>query len=248
MSLIQSAAYLAWSDTKARYKKSVLGPFWPTLTNLLGVVGLSLVWAELMNQDMQTFVPQLAIGLIAWQLISSVLIDGPMVFVRQAPMIRNVAIPAWFFAFRALARHLINLLHNIVIVVGVLIYSAIPMTPHTLLVFPSLLLVVLNLYWVIHLLGLLGARFRDIEHLVTGVVPILFFISPIIYRADRLPVGLNLVWLNPVSYMIEAIRAPLLGQPIPTLAYPVLTAMLVFGGLLTWLHQRTAGKNLAFWV
>ena len=65
MSLIQNAAYFAWSDTKARYKKSVLGPFWPTLTNLLGVVGLSLVWAELMNQDMQSFVPQLAIGL-AW--------------------------------------------------------------------------------------------------------------------------------------------------------------------------------------
>lgn len=248
MSLIQSAAYLAWSDTKARYKKSVLGPFWPTLTNLLGVVGLSLVWAELMQQDMNTFVPQLAIGLIAWQLISGVLVDGPMVFVRQAPMIRNVAIPAWFFAIRALARHLINLMHNAVIVVGVLLYSGTPMTMQTWWVVPSLILVVLNLYCCMHLFGLLGARFRDVEHLVNGVVPILFFISPVIYRADRLPEGLNLVWLNPVSYMIEAIRAPLLGQPLPTMAYPVLIGMLIVGASLTWLYQRTSGKNLAFWV
>ena len=248
MSLIQSALYLAWSDAKARYKKSVLGPFWPTLTNLLGIVGLSLVWAELMNQDMQTFVPQLTISLIMWQLISGVLVEGPIVFVRQAPMIRNVAIPSWFFVFRALARHLINLLHNAVIVVGVLTYSDIPMTHETWWFIPSLLLVVLNLYWSMHLLGLLGARFRDIEHLVNGVVPILFFISPVIYRADRLPEGFNLVWLNPLSYMIEAIRAPLLGQPIPSLTYPVLLGMLVVGACLTWAHQRTSGKNLAFWV
>jgi hypothetical protein len=39
-----------------------------------------------------------------------------------------------------------------------------------------------------------------------------------------------------------------LGQPIPDLAYPVLIAMLVLGSLLTWLYQRTVGKNLAFWV
>lgn len=248
MSLLQSAVYLAWADTKARYKKSVLGPFWLTLTNLLGVVGLSLVWGELMNQDLQTFLPQVAIGLIAWQLISGALVDAPMIFVRQAPMIRNVAIPSWFFAIRALARHLINLLHNAVIVIGVLIYSGIPLTVQTWLVIPSFVLVVLNLYWITHLLGLLGARFRDVEHLIVGVVPILFFISPVLYRADRLPEGLNLVWLNPLSYMIEALRAPLLGQPFPSLAYPVLIGLLATGVGLTWLHQRTRGKNLAFWV
>lgn len=248
MSLMQSAVYLAWSDTKARYKKSVLGPFWPTLTNLFGVVGLGLVWAELMGQDLQVFLPQLAIGLIVWQLISGVLIDGPMVFVRQASIIRNVGIPVWFFVFRGLTRHLINLLHNTVIVGGVLIYSGIPLTSDAWLVVPSLILVVLNLYWVTHFLGLLGARFRDIEHLIASVAPILFFISPVIFRADRLPVSFNLVWLNPLSYMIEAIRAPLLGQAIPSLAYPVMICMLVFGSALTLFYQRTVGKNLVFWV
>ncbi|WP_396189453.1 ABC transporter permease [Flavobacterium sp.] len=248
MSLIQSALYLAWSDAKARYKKSVLGPFWPTLTNLLGIVGLSLVWAELMNQDMQTFVPQLTISLIMWQLISGVLVEGPIVFVRQAPMIRNVAIPSWFFAFRALARHLINLFHNALIVLGVFIYSDVPITFGTWMFVPGLVLVILNLYWLLLLLGLLGARFRDIEYLIASLVPLLFFISPVLYRVDRLPEGMNLVWLNPVSYMIEAIRAPLLGQAISGLVYSVLIAMLLIGGALTWSYQRTYGKNLAFWV
>ncbi len=69
MMLIQNAIYLAWADTKARYKKSVIGPFWATLANVFGVLGLGLVWGHLLNQDMNTFIPQLTVGLIVWQLI-----------------------------------------------------------------------------------------------------------------------------------------------------------------------------------
>jgi ABC-type polysaccharide/polyol phosphate export permease len=248
MSLAQNAIYLAWADTKARYKKSVLGPFWPTLTNLLGVVGLSLVWGSLMNQDMHTFVPQLAIGLVTWQLISGVLMDGPTCFARQAAMIRNVAVPAWFFASRLLARHLINFLHNAAILIGVMLYYEVPVTIETWLFVPGLLMVALNLYWILHMLGLAGARFRDIEHLVSGIVPMLFFISPVIYRADRLPPGLNLVWLNPFSYMIEAMRAPLLGYSVHPDTWIILLGMLFVGGGFTWLYQIRQGRNLAFWV
>lgn len=248
MSLMQDAIYLAWSDTKARYKKSVIGPFWPTLTNLLGILGLGLVWGHLLHQDMDTFIPQLTLGLITWQLISGVLVEGPITFSRQASMIRNVAIPTWFFVIRALAKHLINLLHNVVILIGVMLYYQVPLTEHTLLVLPGLVLVVLNLFWLQYGLGLLGARFRDIEPLVSSLVPLLFFISPVIYRADRLPPGLNVVWLNPFSYMIEAIRSPLLGYAPEPGTYVVLVGMLFAGGGLTWLYARAQGKNLAFWV
>ncbi len=248
MSLIQNAIYLAWADTKARYKKSVIGPFWPTLTNVFGVLGLGLVWGHLLNQDMNTFIPQLTVGLIVWQLIAGALTDGPQTFVRHADMVRNVSMPNWFFSVRALSKHLINLLHNLVILVGVMVYYQVPLTEHTWLVLPGLLLVSLNLFWLLHGLGLVGARFRDVELLINSLVPLLFFISPVIYRADRMPAALNVVWLNPFSYMIEAIRTPLLGAAPDVLTWYVLLGMLVVGGGLTWLHQRTQGKNLAFWV
>ena len=248
MSLIQSASYLAWSDTKARYKNSVLGPLWPTLMTLLGVLGLGLVWGHIMNQDMKVFIPQLTVGLIAWQLISGVLVEAPFTFVRRAAMIRNVSMPAWFFVVRGLVKHLINLLHNAVIVVGVLIYYHVPVTENIWLFVPGLVLVILNLYWIMYALGLIGARFRDIEPLITSVVPLLFFLSPVLYRADRIAPGFNLVWLNPLSYMIEAVRSPLLGFAPHQMTYTVLLGMLLLGGGLTWLLSRTKGKNLAFWV
>lgn len=248
MRLLQNAIYLAWADTKARYKKSVLGPFWPTLTNLLGVICLSIVWADLMQQDMNFFVPQVAVGLILWQLISGVLTDAPGTFSRQASMIKNVAMPAWFFVCRQLARHLINLIHNVLILVGVMIYYKVHITVQTWMFLPGLLLVVLNLYWIMHFLGLAGARFRDIEHLVQSVVPMLFFLSPVIYRADKISSGLNVVWLNPLSFMIESVRSPILGASPHPSTYPVLLSMLLVGSSLTWWYQSTKGRQLAFWV
>ncbi len=248
MSLLNNAIYLAWSDTKARYKKSIIGPFWPTLTNIFGVLCLGLVWGRLLNQEMNTFIPQLTVGLITWQLIGGVLVEGPSTFTRQSAMIRNVAIPAWFFAMRALAKHIINLLHNSIIVIGVMIYYDVPVNAYTWLAIPGLFLVILNLYWLIHGLGLIGSRFRDIELLIASLVPLLFFMSPVIYRADRIPQGFNIVWLNPFSYMIEAVRSPLLGYFPQQGTYIVLCLMLLFGGGLTYFYQRTQGKNLAFWV
>ena len=248
MSLLFNAVYLAWADTKARYKKSILGPLWPTLANLIGVLGLSLVWAGMMHEDMATFVPQISVGLVTWQFISKVIADGPGTFSRQASMIKNVAIPSWFFACRQLARHLVDLMHNTVIVAGVMLYYGVGVNQNTWLFVPGFLLVVVNLYWILHFLGLAGARFRDIEYLVSSVVPMLFFLSPVIYRADKLPHGLNIVWLNPFSYMIEAVRSPLLGAAPHPSTFPVLLGMLCIGSALTWWYQSAKGKYLAFWV
>lgn len=248
MRLLQNGIYLAWADTKARYKKSIIGPFWPVLTNLIGILGLGIVWATLLKEDMNTFVPSLTLGLVAWQLISGVLMDGPVCFYRQAGMIKNVAIPAWFFVLRLLARHTINMLHNLVIVVGVIIYFQIPVTATTWLAIPGLILVVLNLFWIMFMLGMVGARFRDIEHLVGSVVPILFFISPVIFRADRLPVSMDIIWFNPLSYFIEVIRAPVLGLVPSVTAYSVMLGLLVAGSVATWAYFKAYGKRLAFWV
>lgn len=248
MSLLRNAIYLAWADTRARYRKSLLGPLWLTLGNLIGVLGLSLVWAKLLNEDLQIFVPSLTIGMIVWQLIAGSIGDAPGTFVRQANVIRNVAIPTWFFVVRALSRHIINLLHNLVIVLGVVVYFQFPLTLVTWLAIPGLTLVTLNLYWITYLLGMIGARFRDIEYLINSFLPLLFFISPVIFRPDRLPVSLDIVWLNPLSYFIEVVRAPILGH-VPSLkTYLVMLGLLLAGSILAALLKQSRGKRIAFWI
>lgn len=248
MTLLRNAFYLAWADTRARYKKSVLGPLWLTLGNLVGILGLSIVWAHVLHENMHTFVPSLTIGMIVWQLIAGSVGEGASTFIRQAGMIKNVSIPAWFFVVRAMSRQTINLIHNLFIIAGVIWYFELSVTPSFFLVIPGLFLVILNLLWMTYLLGMLGARFRDIEYLVNALLPLLFFISPVIFRPDRLPVNMQLIWLNPFSYFIEVVRAPFLGN-VPDLKIYLFMVVLLFSGLIaSFVFHRARGARLAFWV
>ena len=248
MTLFKNALYLAWADTKARYKKSVLGPFWLTFGNLIGVLGLSVVWANLLKEDMRTFVPSLTIGMIVWQLVAGTIGEGSTTFIRQASIIRNVSIPYSFFVIRALSRQIINLLHNLIIVVGVIWYFDFPLQIEIWLALPGILLVLANLFWMTDLLGMLGARYRDIEHLVNAFLPLLFFISPVIFRPDRLPVDMQIIWFNPLSYFIEVVRAPFLGT-VPEIGhYLIMLGILLVGSALTAYLLKHKGRQLAFWV
>lgn len=246
--LLNNALYLAWADTKARYKKSVLGPLWLTLSSMVGVLGLGLVWGTLLEEDMNTFVPSLSIGLIIWFLISGAVGDGATTFIRQSSVIRNVSIPHWFFVIRALARHVINLAHNLVIVLIVVLYFNVELTLNALLVIPGFLLVLANLFWITFFLGMVGARYRDLEYLISSFLPLLFFISPVVFRADRLPENMNIIWLNPLSYFIEVIRKPILGEVPDVKTYVIVVGILAVGCLVTYLFYRLRGHRLSFWV
>jgi ABC-type polysaccharide/polyol phosphate export permease len=249
MNLLFNALYLAWSDVKARYRKSVLGPLWQVLGNLVGVLGLSIVWGNLLKENIPTFVPSLAIGLIIWQLVSASISEGTTVFYKEARLIRNMPMPPWFFIVRLICRHLINFAHNLLIVIGIMIYFGTPLDVSILLFIPNLLLVVANLTWILFLVGFISTRFRDIEYAINSILPILFFVSPVIFRPDRLPEGMEkYLWLNPLSYFIEVMRAPLLGHIADPFIYVILLTMLAVGSFFTYLFYQKYSKRMAFWV
>jgi ABC-type polysaccharide/polyol phosphate export permease len=249
MSLLKNAIYLSWNDVKARYRKSVLGPMWQTLGNLIAVIGFSVVWSSLLEQDLRTFVPSLAIGFIVWQLVAGAITESANTFSNESQIIRNVAMPLWFFVVRTIGRQVINFLHNIILIIGVVLYYKISVTQADVWVsFLGVLLTIANLTWMTFVLGVLGARFKDIEYAINSVIPILFFLSPVLFRPDRLTIKMEVIWMNPLSHFIEAIRAPILGDNVSTNTYLVLISMLALGGILSlWLY-RTRAQRVAFWV
>ena len=74
--LLHVIAFIAASDLRARYRRSVLGPFWMTLGTAAGTLGLGLVWSELLRMERASFVPSLTCGLILWQLLSGCILES----------------------------------------------------------------------------------------------------------------------------------------------------------------------------
>jgi ABC-type polysaccharide/polyol phosphate export permease len=245
---VSLAWYFSWSDTRARYKRSVLGPFWLVLSTLIGVAGLGLVWSSLMNVERAAFIPQLTIGLVLWSLITGCVVGGCGVFVRRASIIKNIKTPAMRLSLELLFQQIVNFVHNMLVVVLILVVFPQPMSAVTLLAVPGLLLVLINLWWVVQVLGFLGARFRDLEPLVQAIMPIMFFVSPVLYRSHQLGPMEVIMAYNPMAYWLDVVREPLQGDAPTTMTWTVNILMAVVGWILAFCVTRAKAHRLAYWV
>lgn len=240
--------YMAWSDIRARYKRSILGPLWITLSTAIGVVGLGFIWSELFKMNRSEFIPLLTIGLILWQFMSACIIESTSVFGKQANIIRNLNLPIALHPAQLVLRHVINLAHNVPLFIIVALILGRTFNLHTFMVIPGLLLVIANLFWISMMLGTLGARFRDLEYLISMIMPLLMFLSPVMYRSSSLPTIGRFMWLNPLADMIEIVRYPLLGEATPLSVYVFNIGMLLVGGILTMILFNAKRNRIAFWV
>lgn len=240
--------YFAWGDTRARYRRSVLGPFWLVIGTAVGVAGLSLLWSGLLKADRASFVPTMTVGIVLWQLIFGCVTESPSAFTRNAAVLRNLKTSYLIFPLQLLIRHLINFAHNLVVVAAVLLIYPPHIGPVQLLVVPGMLLLIGNLFWIAILFGMLGARFRDLEQTIAVLMPMMFFLSPVLYRPEQLGAMEAYVWLNPFTYLIGIVRDPVQGI-VPTPAvYLVACLMLALGWAAAFrLYHKRHGR-IPFWI
>lgn len=246
---ISSAFFFAWSDTRARYNGSTLGPFWLVLTTLIFCVGLGAVWSAIFSLDYKNFIPKLTIGIVLWQFISESLSESPANFLQYRNIIKNIKTPYFFFCYLLLSRKLINLAHNLTVVLFVfIVLQPIAFELSMLMVIPGFLILIFNLLWVIMLIGLLGSRLQDLDQLLKAVMPMLFFLSPVIFTTDQLGMKEYLVWFNPLTYFISIVRDPVFGA-IPSLnVYLISLLMGLVGWFITIIFFNRKAERLAYWI
>src|SRR5665213_4631482 len=71
---------LAWLDIRQRYRRSVIGPFWITISTCAMILGLGLLYAGLFRQRSNVYLPYIAAGLIVWTLTSALIVDSCATF------------------------------------------------------------------------------------------------------------------------------------------------------------------------
>ncbi|WP_375452165.1 ABC transporter permease [uncultured Devosia sp.] len=240
--------YFAWTETIARYRRSVLGPLWLVFGTAIGVAGLGFVWSILLNSDFETFVPSLTIGLVVWQFLAGCITESAGVFARSATAITNIKSPSFIFSIQLVFRQLINLAHNLVVVVVVFAIFPKTLSPAAFLSIVGLAIVVLNMVSVIQIFGLIGSRYRDLEPLISAFMPIMFFLSPVIFQTRQLGSAQMLLEFNPLAHLIRIVRDPIMGDVPSATSYLVVLALTAVTWLFAlWLTGKKAGR-LPYWV
>ena len=240
---------LGWRETKRRYRRTVIGPFWSTLSLAIFVVALGLVWSNLWHQNPKTYLPFLTAGMLSWVLFSTICTEGCTGIVGYEALIKQLRISFTLLACAVVWRNLIVFIHNISIYALVCIYAGLAPTWATLLVIPGLLLLSLNGCWIAIFLGALCARYRDIQQLVTSLLQIALFLTPIFWSADQLHGHTAvLAEYNPLYHLVAVVRDPLLGIAPQPLHWVVAVLITIFGWLLTIQMMRKFRHRIVYWL
>jgi len=242
------ALALARLDLRNRYRGSVLGPLWMSLSTLIMLIGLGLLYGALFKFKLSNYLPHLAVSLIVWQWMAGFINDSCATLTSADGVIRQMRLPYTLHALRVALRNTLVAAHSLPLIpIVFLIFGQVP-GPEALLAIPGLVLIGINMLAGGLLLGMVCARFRDIPPIVANVVQLAFFVSPILWKPELL--GDAMVWMafNPFYALLETVRGPLLEGGGPPLAW--LAAI-----FYTTLHVVLAGflfvrfrSRIAFWV
>lgn len=241
---------LAWQDVIQRYRRSLIGQFWITISMGVLILCLGFLFGVLFKTPHEEFLPFLAIGLIFWTFISNTIADSGSAFTGSTHIIRQVSLPGMVFVLRVVWRNIIILGHNLVILPLIALYIHFPVKIETLLFLPGIALLSLNLIWISYFIGVFCTRFRDLPQIIQSVMQVLFYVTPIIWMPQLLHgrSEFQFIAFNPLFHLIEIVRSPLLGHSPTPENWLVAVGLLLGGSLLTALVVKKYGHRVAYWL
>ena len=106
---------LGWLEVKRRYRRTLLGPFWTSISLAIYVVAVGFVGSGLWHQEIREYLPFLTSGMLAWLLVSTIINEFCTLFVSGHALLRNVAFEYSILAYALVWRNLIIFLHNLIV-------------------------------------------------------------------------------------------------------------------------------------
>ena len=207
---------LALKELKIRYKRSFLGFLWALLNPLLQMVVLAVVFSTIMRIPIPHFAVFLISALIPWTFFSQSLVYGADSIVGNSDLIKKIRIPQTTFVMAGLTSNLINFglsmitLFVLVLALGTPIYLTWLYLPVPIL---SLTLLTLGISFFV---AALNVYYRDVAHILTILLQLWFYVTPILYPIAMFGKYEWLFKLNPVYFALGDFRVAVYEGKLPS--------------------------------
>jgi lipopolysaccharide transport system permease protein len=242
---------LAYQDIKLRYRRSILGPFWITLSMAITVYSMGFLYSKLFHVELKNYFPFLVAGMLSWQLIASILIELTDGISNADGLIKQIKLPYTLYMHRIATRNMLIFLHNLIVMVPIIIvfHESTKINFSTFLLIPGMAVIYFNTITYGLVIGMIGARYRDVSQIIKSLIQVVFFVTPVLWAPSALSTHSHLfVDLNPFYALIELIRAPLLGN-MPTLTNVIAASLVTLFGLLLCAKIFTRYRSrIVYWL
>lgn len=246
----------AQRELKSKYKGSVLGWTWSLINPAATLLIYTIVFATIFrsvpptagNGELQSYTVYLFIALVAWNFFSGVVTSSMGALLGAGPLLKKIYFPP----FAPVLGNGVSVLLQTAIEIGVLLALLVVLgnvSPTVLLLPVVLALLAVFALGIGMVFALFNVYYRDVHHVVTVGLQLLFYATPILYPPTLVPEqtggGLplrGLLELNPLYHYVDAFRSLLWDLRVPSAGeWALLVAMSLVTFLVGWaVFQRRA--------
>lgn len=229
--------YFAWRDVKVRYKQTAIGASWAIFQPFITMVVFTLFFNRVAGiQTGSQAVPYAIfsfIGLIFWNYFSNALTRAGNSLVDNQSVVTKVYFPRLIPPVSSTIVSLIDFGFALIVYVGLMLYFRIAPTPLGIILFiPAVILTFIAATGPGLFLAALNVKYRDVKQIMPFIIQTGLFLTPVIYPVTSVPQQYQwLLYLNPMTGVINAMRSSLLGLGTinwPLTALSVLSALIMF--------------------
>ena len=205
-------------EIRGKYKGSFLGILWSFLNPLLMVVVYAIVFPYIMRIQVPNYLIFLIVAIIPWNFFVTCITTGCNCVWINGGIIKKVYFPREILPISVVGAGLINFLISCVIILIFVIFGGIGISIQLLwLPIVAIIQSVLSL-GLLFILSAINVYVRDVEYIVSFIVNLLFYATPILYTADMFPEKIRWVlYLNPMTHLIDAYRNIFYNQTMPNI-------------------------------
>ncbi|MEO8581514.1 MAG: ABC transporter permease [Patescibacteria group bacterium] len=248
-------------EIKARYKFAVLGFLWIVLNPLLQMLVMGFVFQFFVPVKVDNYFLFLFTGLLPWNFFSMTVLKCTPAIIFERSLIQKAKFPRESIVLSIILSNLFHFLIAFSLLLLALVFNKMFFERYT---FFHLLMYLGNMLWTLPLIiwlcvltagtvlltSALNVKYRDVNFVVSAIMPLWFYVTPVVYQLNLLPEKVRwLFMLNPMTSLIEGFQVILLNQTFSSPLFifcNLLTAFFIF--MIGWWYFQKEAKFFDDWM
>lgn len=238
-------------ELKVRYRRSAIGFVWTMLQPLLTMLVLQVVFSSIFRGfDITNFPVYALAGIMFWNFFSQSIISSMNSLRGNAQLLQKLPVPKAVFPLANVLSGVVNLVFAMVPLLLILIWTGHPLTPALFFLPISIFVVAMFTLGAGLLLSPLAVFFSDVVELISVVLSLLLYLTPVFYPKEIVPEAMRwVVRFNPVRSILEVFRDPIYHGKIPPLSHFAVAVTIAILALAVggWVFHKSSDR-IPFYV
>jgi ABC-type polysaccharide/polyol phosphate export permease len=233
--------FIALSEIKLKYRRSIIGPLWITLSILMYTLGISFFFSVVLNRDFQEYVSHVCVGIVFWTFLTASFLESTSSLSHDLSSYKASRVSYTFFFLKNFYKNLIYLIHHsLYLILFLFIIGDLDLSLNSIVLFLLPLPIILNIQIMI---SIISSRYDDFPPIIANLMQLLFFTVPILWGVndlDGFELFKKIAEFNPFYQMLISFKSVFNMKYLVNLNIGyIFIYYIITSGIMFWLFCKT---------